>query len=124
MPEAIPMQPTPAERIIDRQLITSFSLSSTAAFLEVLVGYTVAHWMTITASKTTGWIVSLCCFALILCGGLLGFGVLRKLGEGDETTPYHGRRLFMARLSLLLTGFCTLVVIAGTVVLLTLRPND
>ena len=124
MPEALPTVIPPEQRALDRRLIASLFLSSSAAALEIFVGYCVAHWITITASKTTGWIVSLCCFLLVLAGGALAWTSLRQLGAGDETLPNHGRRVFMAQLALLLTGFSFLVVLAGTLILLTVHPND
>jgi len=116
--------PTPEERAIDHQLLASIFISLSAAGLEVFIGYIVAHWITVTGNKAYGWIVSVVCFLLVVTGGLLAFNASRKLGEDDDTLPLHGRRVFMARLSLLVTAFCTLVVLAGTTVLLTVRPND
>lgn len=124
MPEAQLTEPTPAERAIDRQLLASIFISFSAAGLEVFIGYIVAHWITLTGNKVYGWVVSLSCLLLVVCGGLLALNAKRKLGQDDDTLPLHGRRVFMARLSLLVTAFCTLVVLAGTTVLLTVRPND
>lgn len=124
MPEAQITHPSAAELSIDRRLIASLSLSLAGAGLEVFVGYIVAHWITLTANKTAGWLVSLGCFALVAAGGALAFNTQRTLGRGDPTAPHHGRRVFMASLALLVTAFSALVVTAATLILVTVRPND
>ena len=124
MPEAQVLEPTPAELAMDRRLISSIFLSLSGAGLEVLIGFIVAHWITITANKTAGWIVSLCCFAMVATGGMLGMAAQRELGGGEDLSPAHGRRVFMAKLALLVAAFSLLVVLGGTAVLLTVRPND
>jgi hypothetical protein len=55
---------------------------------------------------------------------LLAWSARRRLADIDETLPEEGRRLFMANLALLLSGLCALVVLAGTLALITLRPSD
>src|ERR1700712_1990047 len=106
---------------LDRQLLLSLMLSPLAAGFSTIVGFTVAHWITIVTYKRTGYLVSACSFALC---ALVAWGGQRKLAISDETSPNDGRRLFMAKLALLLSALCGLVVLAGTLVLITLRPNS
>jgi hypothetical protein len=124
MPEITTMNPSPAQQKLDRQLLLSLTLSPLAAGISTIVGFTVAHWVSDAGSKRMGYLVSASCFALCLAASLLAWAVRSKLGDPNETLPEDGRRLFMAKLALLLAGLCTLVVVAGTLVLITLRPSD
>ncbi len=89
-----------------------------------IVGFTVAHWVTIITYKRTGYLVSASCFSLCLVAAVLAWTGRRRLSNSDETLPLEGRRLFMAKLALLLSALSALVVLAGTLVLVTLRPSD
>jgi hypothetical protein len=124
MPEFTVANLSPSQQKLDRQLLLSLMLPPLAAGISTIVGYTVAHWITITAYKRTGYLVSGSCFALCALAALLSWDGRRELAGSDETLPQHGRQLFMAKLALLLSGLCALVVLAGTLVLITLRPND
>jgi hypothetical protein len=124
MPEITTTNPPPAQQKLDRQLLASLTLSPLAAGISTIVGFTVAHWVAAAGSKRMGYLVSASCFALCIAASLLAWPVRRKLGGPNETSPEDGRRLFMAKLALLLAGLCTLVVVAGTLVLITLRPTD
>lgn len=124
MPEITVTNPSPAQQKLDRQLLLSLALPPLAAGISTIVGYTVAHWITIIAYKRTGCLVSASCFALCLVAALLAWSAQRRLARPDETLPQDGRQLFMAKLALLLSALCALVVLAGTFVLITLRPND
>ena len=95
-----------------------------AAGVNTIVGFTVAHWVVITSSKVTGYLVSAASFALCAASALLALSARRTLGEADDTLPEHGRQMFMAKLGLMLAGLAAVVVLAGTLALLTLRPND
>ena len=109
---------------LDRRLLLSLALPPMAAGINTIVGYTVAHWITIIAHKRTGYLVSAGCFLVCAIAAGLAGDARRKLDSPDDSRPEDGRRLFMANLSLLLTALCTLVVLAGTLVLIILRPND
>jgi heme A synthase len=115
---------SPADRKLDRQLLLSLTLSPLAAGINTIVGFTVAHWITIIAYKRTGYLVSASCFTLCFVAAVLAWTGRRRLSNLDETLPREGRRLFMAKLGLLLSALCALVVLAGTLVLITLRPSD
>lgn len=113
-----------SDRQTDRALIWSLSLSPLAAGINTIVGFIVAHWITIVAYKRTGYLVSAFCFALcVLAAGLAG-NARRELILTDETFPEDGRRLFMSKLGMLLAALCAIVVLAGTLVLVTLGPSD
>jgi hypothetical protein len=124
MPEITETQISLADRRLDRQLLLSLTLSPLAAGISTIVGFTVAHWVTIIAYKRTGYLVSGSCFTLCLVAAVLAWTGQRGLSNPDETLPLEGRRLFMAKLALLLSALCALVVLAGTLVLVTLRPSD
>lgn len=124
MPEVQPAEASSLNNRLDRRLLLSIFLSPIGAFFNTTVGFTVAHWITIAAYKRTGYLVSAVCLGLCAAGALLAWHVARQPKAPDDTLPHDGRQLFMAKLALLLSGFCALVVIAGTFVLITLRPND
>jgi heme A synthase len=124
MPEITAAEPSPAEQKLDRQLLLSLVLPPLAAGISTVVGFTVAHWITITAHKRTGYLVSGSCFALCALAAWLAWDAQSKLSSPDETAPEGGRRLFMAKLALLLASFCAVVVLAGLLVPITLRPSD
>lgn len=124
MPEITETRISPAEQKLDRQLLLSLILPPLAAGISTIVGFTVAHWIVIVAYKKTGYLVSASCFALCAVAASLAWDARRKLTSPDETLPEEGRRLFMAKLALLLSALCALVVLAGTFVLITLRPSD
>lgn len=124
MPESREPQISPADQKLDRQLLLSLTLSPLAAGINTIVGFIVAHWITIIAYKRTGYLVSASCFTLCLIAAVLAWAGRRRLSNLDETLPKEGRRLFMVKLALLLSALCALVVLAGTVVLITLRPSD
>ena len=124
MPEIAANNPLPAEQKLDRQLLLSLMLPPLAAGISTIVGYTVAHWITLIAYKRTGYLVSATSFALCAVAAWLAWDARRRLTSPDETLPREGRRLFMANLALLLSALCILVVLAGTLALITLHPSD
>jgi heme O synthase-like polyprenyltransferase len=123
MPEGQSYERIPQRRL-DRQLLGGMGLSVFAAAFEVIVGFSVAHWVTLTGSKTSGYVV--CAIALGLCvvAGLIAFRVRAQVAGSDPTEPKWGRQLFMANLNLLIAALVALLVIAGTFVLIILRPNS
>lgn len=124
MPELTNSSTRSADQKLDRQLLLSLAIAPLAAGISTIVGYTVAHWITVTASKRTGYLVSACCFVLCAASALLAWNAQRSLASADETHPEDGRRMFMAKLALLLAALCTLVVFAGVFILLILHPDD
>ena len=51
MPEIIATVTPPERKNLDRQLLLSLALSPLAAGISTIVGFIVAHWITITAYK-------------------------------------------------------------------------
>ena len=115
---------SPASRRLDRQLLGGVLLGPLAIGLNTVVGYTVAHWVCDVNRKSTGYAVSAVDFALCLVAVLLSWNVRRQLPSADETEPELGRRHFMVKMGLTLSAFAILVVLAGTLVMLTLDPCD
>lgn len=124
MPEAIQTRVQPADRRMDRALLWSLSLSPLAAGVNTIVGFIVAHWITIAAYKRTGYLVSASCLTLCIIAAALALATRRDLAVADETLPADGRRLFMSKLGILLAALCAIVVLAGTLNLVTLGPSD
>ncbi len=112
------------ESRLDRQLLVAAMLGPLAIGLNTIVGYTVAHWVCDVHRKTTGFAVSAVDFALCLLAALLAWNVQRRLPAADETQPELGRRRFMAKMGLVLATFAFLVVLAGTLAMVTLHPCD
>lgn len=124
MPEASPAVLSPDEIATDRKLIANCIFALIAAFAQIVVGYVVAHRIIITADKRIGWLTSGCCLLVALVTGLCSVGIIRTLEQEDDTHPRDGRRLFLARLALSLSAFAVLVIIASSLILVTLRPNN
>jgi len=124
MPEASPVPLSSSEIAADRKLIANCIFALIAAFVQIVVGYIVAHRITITADKRIDWLTAICCLLVALVTGLRSVGIIRTLHQVDETQPRDGRRLFLARLALSLSAFAVLVIIASSLILVTLRPND
>ena len=123
MPEVSEARISPANQKLDRQLLLSLAISPIAAGINTIVGFIVAHWITVIAYKRTGYLVSVIDFVLCAVAAWLAWSARCKLSSPDETLPEDGRRLFMVKLALLLSGLCALLVLAGTLVLVTLRPD-
>jgi len=124
MPEAHPAPFSSSEIATDRKLIANCIFALIAAFVQIVVGYIVAHRITITADKRIGWLTAVCCLLVALVTGLRSIGILRMLHREDDTEPRDGRHLFLARLSLSLSAFAVLVILASSLILITPRPND
>jgi uncharacterized membrane protein len=122
MPEAVDVAQN--HRKLDRRILLSLALSPLGAGISTIVGYIVAHWITITGHKNTGYVVSASSFVFCVAAASLAWSARRELTSPDETRPEEGHRLFMTKLALLLSALCILVVLAGTLVLITLGPND
>jgi membrane protein implicated in regulation of membrane protease activity len=71
-----------------------------------------------------GYLVSAVDFVLCLIAALLALWAYRRVREADETRPEPGRRQFMAKMGLVLSVFAAIVVLAGTLAMLTLDPCD
>lgn len=109
---------------MDRQLLGSMALCVTAAAIEVIVGFSVAHWVTVTASKTMSYIVSFVALVLCVAAALLAWNVRKQLASAEDSAPQHGRRLFMANLNLLVGALVTVLILAATIAVTTVRPDS
>ncbi len=124
MPEWQSLELAPQENRLDRQLLGSMALSVFAAAFQGIVGFSVAHWVSDSGSKRMGYLVSAIALSICFLAGWLALHVRARVAGADETRPNHGRRLFMANLNLLAAGLVALLVIAATLVLVSLRPDS
>jgi Ca2+/Na+ antiporter len=124
MPELQRFEQTSTDNRLDRQLLGSMALSVFAAAFEVIVGFSVAHWVSDTGSKRMGYLISAIAFSICFVAGWMALHVRNKVVEADQAQPKRGRQLFMANLDLLLAGLVALLVVAGFLVLVILRPNS
>jgi MFS family permease len=130
MPEAIDRsdpipRPSCEEQRIDRSLLACIALCTLAVGINTIVGFTVAHWTVAVNRKTASYIVSVTDLALCLVAAALGWRSLRATeSTTNDDAPKSGRRRFMAKFVLILSGFAAIVVLAGTLALLTLTPSD
>lgn len=122
LPEHTPR--TIAEKRADAWLWTGLLLGPLAMGINTIVGFTVAHWTTDTAQKKFSFLVSAIDFALCICALLVSAFLYRRYRQANEAFPVDGRRVFMAKLSLLMSLLSLLLVIAGTIALITLNPTD
>jgi MFS family permease len=109
---------------MDDALLGSLLLSPLAALMNTIVGFTVAHWVCDAGHKATGYLVSAADLILCFIAAGLAFRVYRRLSDADESQPELGRRRFMAKTGLALAAFAAVVVLAGTLAMLTLHPCD
>lgn len=116
--------PPPAEQRSDFLLWTAILLGPLAMGINTVVGYTVAHWTCDTNQKKFSYLVSAVDFVLCVVAYLLASSVHKQYRDADELLPENGRRLFMAKIGMLIAGISLLLVIAGTLVVITLHPCD
>jgi hypothetical protein len=113
-----------AEARLDMLLWIALLLGPTAALANTIVGFTVAHWVCDVNHKTAAFVVNGIDFLLCLSAVVMSSGFRSRLAPADDTAPAAGRRSFMVRLALLLSILSTVVVIAQTLAIVTLRPCD
>ena len=92
--------------------------------VNTVVGYTVAHWTTDTAQKKFLFLISAIDFLLCLFAFLISSSIHRRFQHAADDAPIDGRRQFMAKLAMLLSVLSGLLVIAGTLAVITLHPTD
>jgi hypothetical protein len=113
-----------AEQKTDLLLWIAVLLGPSAALINTIVGYTVAHWACDVNYKRMSFVVSAIDAVLCICAFALSFSLRHKTPLADESQPEAGRRSFMAKSGMLLSVMSILVVIAGTAALLILNPCD
>jgi small neutral amino acid transporter SnatA (MarC family) len=117
-------EPSPSEKQSDMLLWVALLLSPFAMGINTIVGFIVAHWTTDTARKNVCFLVSAIDFILCICAFFMSASFYRRLSRVDDLEAIEGRRLFMAKLSMLLAVLAVLLVIAGTIAVITLHPTD
>ena len=116
--------PPPAEQRRDFQLWTAILLGPLAMGINTIVGYTVAHWTCDTNQTRFSYLVSAVDLALSIVALLLASSLHGHYRDADELLPENGRRLFMSKIGMLLAGISILLVIGGTLVVMTIHPCD
>jgi MFS family permease len=116
--------PAAADRRTDSLLWLGILLGPFAMGINTVVGYTVAHWTSDTNQKHFSYLVSGVDVALCICGLLLAAFLFKHHSEADELQPENGRRLFMAKLGVLISLVSILLVIGQTFVVLILHSTD
>jgi hypothetical protein len=120
----MPTPPAPEEKRSDAFLWLGLLLCPFAMGVNTIVGFTVAHWTCDTNQKKYSYLVSAIDLALSICAFVISWALYLRHRAIDEEIPIDGRRLFMAKLSMLLSVLTVLFVIAGTIALFTLDPCD
>jgi len=92
--------------------------------VNTIVGFTVAHWTIDTADKSLPFVVSAIDLILCICAFVISLSFYRRFEAAEDVEPIDGRRAFMAKLAMLLSGLATLLVVAGTIAVITLHPTD
>jgi hypothetical protein len=118
------VMPSTAERRTDILLWTSVLLGPFAMGINTIVGYTVAHWTADTNRKQFSYLISATDLALCILGMWIATSSFRQLEDADELQPESGRRLFMAKLGILISLISILLVIGQTLVVLILHATD
>lgn len=118
-----PVEPA-AEKRADAWLWTGLLLGPVAMGINTIVGFTVAHWTTDTAQKKFSYLVSAIDFFLCIVAFVISLSMHRRVQAMDDGLPIDGRRQFMAKLAMLLSVLSALLVIGGTIAVITLHPTD
>src|SRR3954447_14828898 len=116
--------PAPEEKRDDALLWLGLLLCPLAMGVNTIVGFTVAHWTCDTNQKKFSYLVSGIDLALCICAFLISFALYRRHSDASDEIPIDGRRVFMAKVSMLLSLLATLLVIAGTLAVFALHPCD
>lgn len=119
-----PVRPTPGEIRSDLLLWTGLLLSPLAMGVNTIVGFTVAHWTSDTGRKHLSYLVSAIDLVLCISAFAISMSLYSQYRDADENLPINGRRVFMAKVSMLLSVMAALVVVAGTLAVVTLHPWD
>jgi hypothetical protein len=92
--------------------------------VNTIVGFTVAHWTSDTGRKHLSYLVSAIDLVLCISAFAISMSLYSQYRDADENLPINGRRVFMAKVSMLLSVMAALVVVAGTLAVVTLHPWD
>jgi hypothetical protein len=116
--------PAPEEKRSDALLWIGLLLCPVAMGINTIVGFTVAHWTCDTNQKKFSYLVSAIDLALCICAFAISWALYQRHRAANEEIPIDGRRVFMAKLSMLFSALAALLVIAGTIAVFTLHPCD
>ena len=116
--------PSPHDRQIDRMLLGSILLCPLAVGINVVVGFTVAHWTVAVNRKTSNYVVSAVDLALCAAAAWLAWRSQVQLQDADDAAPEMGRRRFMATMGLTLSCYSAVVILAAVVAVAILWPSD
>jgi len=116
--------PIPTGKGTDALLWTGLLLGPLAMGVNTVVGFTVAHWTCDTNQKRFSYLVSAIDFVVCLLAFAISSSICRHAHDAEEDLPLDGRRLFMAKMGMLLSVLSALLVLAGTLALVTLHPCD
>ncbi|HKO18565.1 MAG TPA: hypothetical protein VJU82_06740, partial [Acidobacteriaceae bacterium] len=86
--------------------------------------YIVAHHACNVDKKGALLTVSVIDLLLTVGAGILAGMMRTRFQKADELQPEDGRRLFMANLGLLVSGFCVLIIVAGLLASVIISPCD
>lgn len=114
----------PRSRGADVALWVGILLPLHAAGLNTIVGYMVAHHTCNANRKTSLVMVSIVDLVLAIASAVLANGLRSRFQGAVDEQPEDGRRLFMANLGLLVSGLCSLIILAGLIATVTLNPCD
>jgi len=117
-------EPAPAEKRSDAWLWTGLLLGPVAMGINTVVGYTAAHWTVDTARKAPSFLISAIDFCLCFLAFFISLAMHRRFQDAEDDAPIDGRRQFMAKLAMALSLLSALLVLAGTLALITLHPTD
>jgi peptidoglycan/LPS O-acetylase OafA/YrhL len=112
-------QPSVAQARAELLLWIALLMGPTAALINTVVGYTVAHWVCDVNHRTAEYLVSGIDLLLCVSAFAIAMSYRRQLADSDDTTPELGRRAFTAQLALMLSIISTLVVVAETLAVTT-----
>lgn len=95
-----------------------------AAGINTIVGFIVAHHACNVNKKSALLVVPIVDLVLAISSGALAGAMRAKYHRAEDSRPVDGRRLFMANISLLVSGLCTLLIIGGLLATIVLSPCD
>ena len=119
-----PPPKSPAARRDDVALWAAILVPLHAAGINTVVGYIVAHHACNVDKKGALLTVSVIDLLLTVGAGILAGMMRTRFQKADELQPEDGRRLFMANLGLLVSGFCVLIIVAGLLASVIISPCD
>jgi len=111
-------------RLADFGLWAAILIPLHAAGINTIVGYSVAHHACNVNKKGALLSVSLIDLLLTIASAALAATLYARFRSADEVQPENGRRLFMAKLGLLLSGLCALIILGGLCATLLISPCD